>query len=154
MHLLLPGLLTKRPPGCRFKHLNAEDMLVYQCIQNAGNMGEGSLWRRLLPVLLSGTAHRQQCGVEGVWRCPLACRGTARLPLLRTISCCRRHLDARHEAANKPAAGAQVVLRLAQHGWAKPCPVVPGACLGMHTTQLPCPPCPRWFSRSPRSTRS
>lgn len=25
---------------CSFKHLNAEDMLVYQCIQAAGNMGE------------------------------------------------------------------------------------------------------------------
>lgn len=44
---LLPagaGLLAAAQPGClpllrRFKGLTAEDMLVYQCIQGAGNMG-------------------------------------------------------------------------------------------------------------------
>ena len=38
--------------ACRFKHLNAEDMLVYQCIQAAGNMGKGWSARgyRLLPA--------------------------------------------------------------------------------------------------------
>lgn len=54
-----------QPARCRFKGLTPEDMLVYQCIQSAGNMGEALCVAsgRACSVQLAGCLARHSAGI-------------------------------------------------------------------------------------------
>ena len=87
----MPPLACAALCNRRFKNLTAEDMLVYQCIQNAGNMGERScaaagmplkaahaaLLRRRAPLRLpSGDSMGLTLARDALWRPQASGRAT------------------------------------------------------------------------------